>query len=183
MLSGLSGTGSTTAAKLIAADLNLTYYYGGQMFRDLAVERGVSLEELAQSLETDRETEREIDRRLIGIGLNNDDVLIESRTMGWIFPRSVDSCRVWLTCDLEERLNRVEGREHHARSRDNLLLREGSDNVRYAALYGINPNDFSPFDLVLDTTDLRVEQVVESIEGFLTGRQRSRQAEAVRSGV
>jgi cytidylate kinase len=86
LLSGLSGTGSTTAARRLATDFGLSYVYGGQIFRNLAVDRGISLEELAESLEHDQETEREIDRRLVAAGIA-DNVLIESRTIGWIFPR------------------------------------------------------------------------------------------------
>lgn len=169
LLSGLSGTGSTTAARRIAEDLDLQYVYGGQIFRSLAQERGISLEELAESLETDPEAEREIDRRLIGAAMD-DDVLVESRTVGWIFPREVPACRIWLTCDLEERLRRVQDREHHARSAENLLRREASDNRRYRALYGIEPTDFSPFDLVIDTTNLSVDEVVERIEAVIRER-------------
>ena len=172
LLSGLSGTGSTTAAKRIAADFNLKYVYGGQIFRNMAQDRGISLEDLGKLLERDQETECEIDRQLVELGLRNEDILIESRTVGWIFPKDVPSIRIWLTCDLEERLNRVERREHHAHSRENLLQREESDNRRYAALYGIEPDDFSPFDLVLDTTHLSVDQVVDQIEGFLRYRER-----------
>jgi CMP/dCMP kinase len=169
LLSGLSGTGSTTAAKRIAAHLGLTYVYGGRIFRDLAVERGISLEELAESLEADQETEREIDRRLIDAGLG-DEALVEGRTIGWIFPRDVPALRVWLTCDLEERLRRVEARENHPRSRENLLRREAADNHRYRLLYGIEENDFSPFDLVIDTTTLPVEEVVDRIESYVRSR-------------
>lgn len=169
LLSGLSGTGSTTAAKRIAADLGLSYVYGGQIFRDLAVERGISLEELAESLEHDQETEREIDRRLIEAGMK-DDTLVEGRTIGWIFPREVEALRVWLTCDLDERLRRVEARENHARSRENLLRREAADNRRYKLLYGIEEGDFSPFDLVVDTTERSVRQVVDEIEAFVRAR-------------
>lgn len=169
LLSGLSGTGSTTAARAIAADLGLTYVYGGQIFRTMAQERGVSLEDLAESLERDQETEREIDRRLIAAG-QQDNVLVEGRTIGWIFPRDISAIRIWLTCDLEERLRRVQHREHHPRSAENLLRRESSDNRRYQALYGIEPGDFAPFDLVLDTTFLSVGEVVERIETFLRER-------------
>ena len=156
LLSGLSGTGSTTAARRIAADLGLRYVYGGQIFRNLAVERGISLEELAESLERNPETEREIDRRLIEAGMA-DDVLIEGRTIGWIFPVDVPASRIWLICELPERLRRVQAREHHPRSAENLLRREASDNRRYRTLYGIEPEDYSPFDLVLDTTRLSVD--------------------------
>ena len=166
LLSGLSGTGSTTAARRIAQDLGLRYVYGGQIFRNLARESGIELEELAESLERDPEREREIDRRLIAEG-RDDNVLIESRTIGWIFPRDVPAVRIWLTCNLEERLRRVQAREHHPRSADNLLRREASDNRRYLALYGIKPDDFTPFDLVIDTTNLSVEEVVTSIETFV----------------
>lgn len=136
LLSGLSGTGSTTAAKRIAADFHLEYVYGGQIFRNLARERGISLEELAESLERHPDEEIEMDRLLCAAG-RQDNVLIEGRTMGWIFPRDVPAIRIWLTCDLTERLRRVEDREHHARSAENLLRREASDNRRYKMLYGI----------------------------------------------
>lgn len=169
LLSGLSGTGSTTAAKRIAADLGLDYIYGGQIFRNLAVERGISLEELAESLEHDQETEREIDRRLIAAGMA-DNVLIESRTVGWLFPPEIASVRIWLLCDLPERLRRVQGREHHPRSAENLLRREASDNRRYRELYGIREDDYSPFDLVIDTTTLSVDEVVSRIEAFVRER-------------
>src|SRR5579884_1229690 len=127
LLSGLSGTGSTTAAKRIAADLELRYVYGGAIFRTLARERGISLEELAEWYEKNPEAEREIDRRLINAGME-ENVLVESRTIGWLFPREVPACRIWLTCELSERLDRVERRENHPRSRENLLRREASDN-------------------------------------------------------
>jgi cytidylate kinase len=167
LLSGLSGTGSTTAAKRIARDLDLEYVYGGQIFRSMAVEKGISLEELAESLERNPEEEREIDRRLVAAG-QKDNVLVEGRTIGWIFPTEIPTLRIWLTCDLEERLRRVAAREHHPRSAENLLRREASDNRRYHALYGISPEDFSPFDLVIDTTSMPVDEVVERIEAFVS---------------
>ena len=166
LLSGLSGTGSTTAAKRIAADLGLDYVYGGQIFRNLARERGIALEELAESLETNPELEQEIDRRLIEAA-RGEDVLVEGRTIGWILPAKVPALRIWLTCDLPERLRRVEDRDRHPRSAENLLRREASDNRRYRALYGIEEEDFRPFDLVLDTTNLSVDEVVRSLEAFI----------------
>jgi cytidylate kinase len=133
------------------------------------LERGISLEELAESLEHDQESEREIDRRLVAAGIG-DNVLVESRTIGWIFPREIPAVRIWLLCDLSERLRRVQAREHHPRSAENLLRREASDNRRYQELYGIEVNDFSPFDLVIDTTRMSVDEVVNQIEAFVRER-------------
>lgn len=169
LLSGLSGTGSTTAARRIANDFGLSYVYGGQIFRNLAVERGISLEELAESLEHDQEAEREIDRRLVAAGIA-DNVLIEGRTIGWIFPNEIPAVRIWLLCDLSERLRRVRAREHYPRSAENLLRREASDNRRYLELYGIEEENFSPFGLVIDTTRMSVDEVVDQIESFVRER-------------
>jgi len=174
----LSGTGSTTAAKKIADDLGLEYVYGGAIFRKRAVELGIPLEEFVEALERNPEQERRVDDSLIEIGRTKDNVLIESRTIGWIFPRDIPSTRIWLTCDLEERLRRVRGRDHHPRSPENLLRREASDNRRYWALYGIRPDDFSPFDLVVDTTEKSVDQVVAEIEAFVRSRAEPREPEA-----
>jgi cytidylate kinase len=170
LLSGLSGTGSTTAAKRIAEDLGLRYVYGGAIFRMMAKKLGIPLEELVESLEWNAEKEREVDDHLKALARSEDNILIESRTIGWILPEEVPALRIWLTCDLTERLRRVQNREHHARSPENLLRRESSDNKRYRALYGIEPDDFTPFDLVLDTTDLSVDEVVREIEHFIRGR-------------
>ncbi len=174
LLSGLSGTGSTTAARKVADDLELTYVYGGQIFRNMAREKGIPLEDLVESLEHNPEIEREIDQRLVEEG-KNDNVLIESRTIGWIFPHEIPASRIWLRCDLEERLRRVQDREHNPRSPENLLRREASDNRRYMALYGIQPEDFAPFDLVVDTTHLPVDEVVREIEDFVEGQEELRQ--------
>src|SRR5947209_14397030 len=146
--------------------MGLDYVYGGQILRDLAREKGISLEELAESLEHNHEEECEIDERLIEAG-KRDNVLVEGRTIGWIFPRDIPAVRIWLTCALEERLQRVQNREHHPRSAENLLRREASDNRRYLTLYDIRPDDFSPFDLVVDTTHLSVDDVVSRIEEFV----------------
>ncbi len=170
LLSGLSGTGSTTAAKRIAEDLGLRYVYGGAIFRKMAEQYGIPLEELVESLERNPEREREVDDYLKELAWSEDDILIESRTIGWILPAEVPAVRIWLTCDLAERLRRVQSREHHARSPENLLRREASDNKRYRALYGIEPDDFTPFDLVLDTTNLSVHEVVREIERFIRAR-------------
>jgi CMP/dCMP kinase len=170
LLSGLSGTGSTTAAKRIAEDFGLRYVYGGAIFRKMAKERGIPLEELVESLEQNTTVEREVDDYLKELARSEDDLLIESRTIGWILPPDVPAIRIWLTCDLPERLRRVQNREHHARSPENLLRREASDNKRYRALYGIEPDDFTPFDFVVNTTALSVDEVVQAIEEFIRAR-------------
>ena len=50
-VSGLHGTGKSTIAKLIADRLGILYYSTGQMFRDLAKEKNMTLEEYTNYVE------------------------------------------------------------------------------------------------------------------------------------
>jgi cytidylate kinase len=166
LLGGLSGTNTTEIAKGVAVEFGLTYVHAGQIFREMATVRGISLEELVEVLENKPEMEKEIDRNLVEAGMG-DDVLVQGRAIGWIFPRDPPAVRIWLTCDLEERLVRVQSREHHPRSPDNLLYMDRSESRRYRKMYGIELNDFSPFDLVLDTTKLSVSDAVDRIKDYI----------------
>ena len=50
-ISGLHGTGKTTAGKLVAKALGLNYYSTGQAFRDLAKEMEMNLQEFSRYVE------------------------------------------------------------------------------------------------------------------------------------
>ncbi len=49
------------------------------------------------------------------------------------------------------------------------MEREKSDQRRYKKYYGIDANNLKKFDLVIDTTSMRPEEVAEKIVEFLKG--------------
>ena len=82
-ISGPAGSGKSTAAAALAEALDYDHVSGGDIFRDLAVERGITPLELNKLAEDDDEIDRDLDRRLRGIAETRDDVVLESRLAGW----------------------------------------------------------------------------------------------------
>ena len=116
----------------------------------------------------------ELDRRLAARA-RADDVVIESRLAGWIaHNEGLDAVRVGLVCEEKVRAERVAVRE--AISVEQALgdnaQREKTEHDRYLALYGIDIDDLSIYDVVVDTRSVSVDQAAEQIMNTARARQR-----------
>lgn len=126
---------------------------GGQVFRNMAAERGMSLAEFGAYAAVQPAVDVELDRRLAERARAG-RVVIESRLAGWIaHNEKLDGLLVWMDCDDDVRARRVAARERT--TFDQALVenaeREKIERDRYLALYGIDIADLSIYDLVLDT--------------------------------
>lgn len=166
-VSGIVGSGKTTISKMISERLELERHYVGGMMRDMAAERGKTLQELTEDAKTDKSIDLELDRRQRD--LNDGDVkfVVDSRLGFYFIP---DSYKVFLRVDLPEAARRIyganRGEEKYSNEEECLMYlkkRIDSESIRYKKYYGINfPND-EDFDLVVDTTGRGVEEIVEEI--------------------
>lgn len=164
-LSGLPGSGTSTVARTVATRLGLDHLDGGTVFRTMASERGVTLAEFARIAEADDAIDRALDDRLVERARDG-DVVLESRLAGWLATRAaLRALRIWIHCDEVERARRVGGRDGH--DADEALStnqeREASERQRYQDFYGIDLQDLSIYDLVIDSTTTRPEAIVELI--------------------
>ncbi|KXB04477.1 cytidylate kinase, partial [candidate division MSBL1 archaeon SCGC-AAA261O19] len=62
-VSGLHGVGKTTTAKKLAEKFDLRYVSAGTVFRQMAEEQGMTLEEFSKHVEENPEIDEEIDQR------------------------------------------------------------------------------------------------------------------------
>jgi cytidylate kinase len=171
-LSGLPGSGTSTVARAAAAELGLAHVDGGTVFRALASERGVSLAEFARLAEADDAIDRALDDRLLERAREG-DVLLESRLAGWLATRgAVPALRAWIRCDDDERARRVGARDGHpvAEALAHNAEREASERTRYQAFYDIDLTDLDIYDLVLDSTDVRPDELVAELVAQATAR-------------
>lgn len=164
-ISGLPGSGTSTAARAVAAAFDIEHLDGGTVFRAMATERDLSLADFAALAETDDRIDRALDDRLAQRALAG-DVLVESRLAGWLADRAgTDGFKVWVECDEVERARRVGSRDGH--DADEALAtnrtREASERARYLEYYGIDLADRSVYDLVVDSTTGSAEEVAASI--------------------
>lgn len=170
---GPSGAGKGTLGQFIADHLNINYYSAGDFFRQIAKDKGMTVEELSE--QADKETDLEVDRRTLEKGLN-EDCVIESRIAAWVLGDYAD-LKIYITADLEERAQRIkedlvnrENEEAHSnlqKAKEIIKKRDMDNAKRYKDYYGINMNDSSIFDVVMDNTEMSVEEQNQLIEKAL----------------
>lgn len=164
-ISGLPGSGTTTVSRLVADALELTRVPGGEVFRQLAAEAGLSLAEFGVLAQSQPDIDRELDDRLEAHAREGGCV-IESRLAGWIATRAgLTAVRVWVDCDEDVRAARVAERDASSteQARADSAARSDLERARYRAVYGIDLDDRSVYDLVLDSTASPPEQLAGRI--------------------
>lgn len=162
-ISGLHGAGKTTAARVLAKKFRLRHVCAGMVFRQLAEERGMTLDEFSRYAERHPGIDRMIDRRTADAA-REDNVLIDARLAGWMAKKA--NVKILLTAPLEVRARRISRREkrEYKEVLKETVAREQSEAKRFRKFYGIDVNDHSPFDLVLNTGHLSVRETAGILE-------------------
>jgi CMP/dCMP kinase len=164
-VSGPPGSGTTTTGEHVAARLELDLVPGGEVFRAMAVERGMSLPVFGRYATDHPEVDVELDARL-ALRARVGSVVLESRLAGWIaHNEKLAAVTAWIDCDPEIRARRVAEREgvDVARARADNDERQLVERARYLALYGIDMADLAIYDLVLDSGVLRPDELADQI--------------------
>jgi CMP/dCMP kinase len=155
-ISGQSGCGNTTAVHNVGKTLGLNVV--NYTFRDLARDLDVPFEEIQKRAGETKVYDFLTDLSLIRASLQPRAV-VGSRLAAWLVDADL---RVWLHAPLETRAKRI-----HQREKDSLyesvlyrtLQRDEQNRRRYLQLYGIDINDRSDFDIIINTERLTAEQV------------------------
>ncbi|UPM42624.1 (d)CMP kinase [Halocatena salina] len=167
-VSGPAGVGKSTTATALADALEYDHVSGGDIFRSLADERGMSLLEFNQLAEEDDQIDRDLDRRLRELASDRDALVIESRLAGWMAGEHAD-LRVWLDAPSAIRAARIADREGKSveQARSETQARAESEALRYREIYGIDIDDRSIYDLSINTARLEPSGIVETIVTFI----------------
>jgi len=160
-ISGPPGSGKSTVASAVADAFGLEHVSGGDIFRSMAKERGLSLAAFNELAEEDDSIDRDLDRRLRETAREYDDVVLESRLSGWMAGEYAD-LKVWLDAPLLVRAERIADREEKptAEALTETKEREESETLRYREYYGIDFDDRSIYDLAVNTSRWDADAVI-----------------------
>ncbi|MBN1646315.1 cytidylate kinase family protein [Candidatus Woesearchaeota archaeon] len=178
VISGKAGTGKSTVAKILQQRLGWERIYGGQIHRDIAREKGMTLEEYNAQHRTDKpENEKLVEERILSIineAPQETNFIIESRCAWKLLP---ESFKVILTVDEFEAAKRIfhdlqvnpDRNQQMPKDIEDMLKqnrkRDKEEYDRYLKAYGIydvyNPDHY---DLTVDTTHIPAEDAAGLIE-------------------
>ncbi len=177
-VSGPHGSGKSTYAKAIAESLDLRYVCAGAIFRQMAKEREMSLEEFGVLAAKNQQIDMLIDertRREAEAGR----VVIDAQLAAWIVDGLAD-VKLLLVAPDEVRYKRIADREGTlvSSAAEETVARERIQRERYKRYYNIDVDDLTIYDLKIDTSLTSVEEtkahVVEAVKRFLADKSFAR---------
>jgi predicted cytidylate kinase len=177
-ISGLPGSGKTTVGRIIAKKLGYKFYSIGDLRGRMAMERGLTIDQLNELGMKEAWTDKEVDAYQEELGKKEDNFVIESRLGFYFIPESV---KIFLGVDLKKAAERVfrdqrpdeKTKASVAETLESMKKRIQSDKMRYRKYYGIADfMDRAHYDIVIDTTGLTIKEVVDKIMMKLSEREK-----------
>ena len=179
-LSGELGSGKSTVANYLISKMPFRIVSAGLLFRQLAAKHGMSAKEFNEFIESDPKYDHYVDDTMAELGRTDDKIIFDSR-MAWHFvPRSF---KIYLYVDVDtatERIFNDKGRVSESYSdketaRQEIIDRRKSELLRYQNFYHCNLDDYSNYDLIVDTSHASRDEVNElvynSFKAFEEGKE------------
>ena len=172
-ISGHPGSGTSTLVSGLCQSLNWKQLNGGQVFRDMAEEQGLTLEEFGKKCKEDDSVDQALDKLLIETMLSPDSPeIVESRLSGWwAYMNNLQCPRIWIDVSEQVRAERVVEREGGTIDEQLRLIRErmNSDASRYMQFYDLDINSHIPYTHVIDSDVKNAEEVLRDVLKHLEG--------------
>ncbi|HDP73896.1 MAG TPA: AAA family ATPase [Candidatus Woesearchaeota archaeon] len=171
-ISGTPGSGKTTVAKELAKRLDLDYHSIGTLLRELAKERGMDINEISKAALETKEIDNLLDEKQKEYA-KEDNFIMDSRLGFHFIP---DSVKIFIDCDSEVAAKRIFGDDRKTSNetyasfdevKEKIRFRLDTEKERYLKYYGIDYTSPDNFDLMIDSSQLSVKEIVENIASFL----------------
>ncbi|HUY01312.1 MAG TPA: AAA family ATPase [Candidatus Deferrimicrobium sp.] len=162
-ISGFHGTGKSTIARKLAEELKYGYIAAGQLFRQMAKDSQMNLEEFSEYIETHPEIDQEIDQKT-SQEAKKGNMVLDGLLVAWK-TKDISDIHILLTAAEEIRVKRIAQREKRPfkEVKKETLYREKSELDRFKKIYNIDLNDYSIYDVVLNTGLWTEESVIRII--------------------
>lgn len=166
-LAGDLGSGKSTVGEILTEKYKLEKVSIGQILREMANERDMSVADFNKYMETHPEFDNLVDDKLKSYEHKRGNYFFDSR-MAWHF---VPSCySVYMKVDVKTAAERIINANRENEKYKNvdeavfeLTKRRESELLRYNKLYGVDIADMKNYDLVVDTNGKTPEEVASVI--------------------
>ena len=168
VLNGDLGSGKSTVSKLLAARTGIRRISVGDLYRELAAQRGLTALQLNRHAELDDKIDFYVDQLQRDIAATGEQLIVDSR-LAWYF--FTGALKVHIIADpavaARRALNRPASPEESYRSLPEAMTRiaerSESERARFLSRYGVDKTRWSNYDLVLDSTTATPEELADRI--------------------
>ena len=176
-VSGPHGTGKSTYAARLAEALHVRHVSAGALFRRIAKEKRIPLEELGEKALEDPSIDKLVDERTM-MEAEEGNVVVDGQLAGWVLKDRSD-LRIYLTAPEDVRLERIAKRDKVAveEARVQTEQRESVQRERYSRHYGYQVEDRSIYHLVLDTSLGSIEDTAKVLVSAAIMVRRAKKAQ------
>jgi cytidylate kinase len=165
-VAGPHGSGRTTQATRLAEAFGLRYVSTGTIFRERAAQLNVTLEEMTRIAAADDSFDRFLDDRAKKETLEG-GVVLDATLSGWMAEKP--NVRIYLTAPLDARVRRIIERENRSfeEVERETRLREEAERDRFLRYYGIDLENLTIYDLVLNTAIFDADAVANILKNVV----------------
>ncbi|WP_327006121.1 AAA family ATPase [Dactylosporangium sp. NBC_01737] len=175
VINGDLGSGKSTVSVELSSRLALRRISVGDMYRQMAEERGMTALQLNLHAELDDAIDSAVDELQSNIAKSGEQLIVDSR-LAWFFFH--DAFKVHLITEPNEAARRVLARPHSEveryatleEAKERLHGRSESERVRFLTRYGADKLRLRNYDLVCDSTRARPDDIVAMIVDAFEGR-------------
>jgi len=160
-ISGRSGCGNTTVSKMVADSLKLRFI--NFTFRSLANEHNIDLKKILELASSDDFWDKEVDTRQVSLARKEGGCVLGSRLAIWMLKEA--DLKIYLNVSQEIRVERIIEREggNHDEVAAFTIDRDKQDQGRYFRIYGINTDDYSFADLIINADYITPQEITDII--------------------
>ena len=166
-IGGLHGTGKSTYGAALADYFSLRHVSSGKIFRSIALERGVSIEELSKSAEEGFDLDRLIDDATKEEARKG-SVVVDGLLAGWM-AQDLSTVKILLSAPESVRMERLSKRDNSTieETKRMTLLREESERTRFKRYYRIDIDDDSIYDIIINTALLPIDSNLKVLKTLI----------------
>lgn len=168
-LTGDQGSGKSTVASELESRWGVKKYYTGAVLREIALKRGIDILAANHLATADPSIDREIDAVYKSLAQTPEDLIVDAR-LAWHFLPQSFKIKLTVCPDIaaerifRDKIRKAEHVDSPPQIKASIMARSNSEIDRFKNTYGINIQDDSNYDLLIDTANVGAQQVADLID-------------------
>jgi CMP/dCMP kinase len=168
-VTGDLGSGKSTVASELEHRWGVKRYYAGGFFREIALQRGLTISEITNLAKYGPEVDYEVDAKFKTLADSGEDAIGEGRMAWHCLPQSfkikLNVCpEIAAQRIFRDKMRKAEHVDDPAQILASIIARQSNDTSRYKEIYGVDIQNDNNFDLVIDTGNVSPIEVADLVD-------------------